>query len=133
MNSLKGHIKVVEVNGDLSLVSVALTNDIMVKTIIIDTPKTVSYLKPEHPVKVLFKETEVILGKDVPHEISVQNQITGTIQQIETGTLLSKITLKSDAGNITSIISTDALKALNLKEDSVIKVMVKFNEIMLSE
>ena len=133
MNSLKGHIKEVQVNGSLSLVTVALSDQILFKAIIIETPETASYLTAGHLVKVLFKETEVIIGKDIKHLISLENQLRGIIKRIERGLLLSNILINTPAGEISSIITTNAVEQLGLKEELTVCAMVKTNEIMLSE
>jgi molybdopterin-binding protein len=133
MNSLKGHIKEVQVNGSLSLVTIALSDEIFFKAIIIETPETASYLSEGHLVKVLFKETEVVIGRDIKHLISLQNQIRGKIKRIERGLLLSNIIITTSAGDISSIITTNAADQLNLKEELTVYAMVKTNEIMLSE
>ena len=133
MNSLKGHIKEVEVNGSLSLVTIALSDEIFFKAIIIETPETASYLSEGHLVKVLFKETEVVIGRDIKHLISLQNQIRGKIKRIERGLLLSNIIITTPAGDISSIITTNAADQLSLKEELTVYAMVKTNEIMLSE
>ncbi len=133
MNSLKGHIKEVQVNGSLSLVTIALSDEIFFKAIIIETPETASYLSEGHLVKVLFKETEVVIGRDIKHLISLQNQIRGKIKRIERGLLLSNIIITTPAGDISSIITTNAADQLSLKEELTVYAMVKTNEIMLSE
>jgi len=133
MNSLEGHIKEVRVNGSLSLVTVALSDQILFKAIVIETPETASYLTAGHLVKVLFKETEVIIGKDIKHLISLQNQLRGVIRRIERGLLLSNILINTPVGDISSIITTNALDHLSLEEELIVCAMVKTNEIMLSE
>ena len=133
MNSLKGHIKEVQVNGSLSLVTVALSDQILFKAIIIETPETASYLTAGHLVKVLFKETEVIIGKDIKHLISLQNQLRGVIKRIERGLLLSNILINTTVGDISSILTNNAVDQLGLEEELTVCAMVKTNEIMLSE
>jgi len=133
MNSLEGHIKEVQVNGSLSLVTVALSDQILFKAIVIETPETASYLTAGHLVKVLFKETEVIIGKDIKHLISIQNQLRGVIRSIERGLLLSNIMINTPVGDISSIITTNALDQLSIEEELTVCAMVKTNEIMLSE
>ncbi len=133
MNSLNGHIKEVQVNGSLSLVTVELSDQIMFKAIIIETPETVSYLTVGHLVKILFKETEVIIGKDIKHLISLQNQVRGLVKSIERGLLLSNILINTPAGDISAIITTNAVDQLGLEEELNVCAMIKTNEIMLSE
>ncbi|WP_282088959.1 TOBE domain-containing protein [Aquimarina algiphila] len=132
MNILKGKIIAVKTNGNLSLVEIDVDN-ISFKTIVVETPDTASYLTKGNIVKVIFKETEVIIGKGVEHAVSMQNKIVGKILTIENGELLSKLTIDIGIGNIVSIITTNAVQELRLQVDEKITAMIKTNEIMLSE
>ncbi len=132
MNILKGEIASLKVQGALSLVMVAVSS-VRLSTIVIDTPETVSYLRVGNTVKVIFKETEVIIGKGTSHNISLQNKLAGTIRSVESGEILSKLVLDTVAGEITSIITANAVSQLELKEGTAVTAMIKTNEIMLSE
>lgn len=132
MNKLRGQIEGIEVSGSLSIVSVNIQGCVTLNVVVIETPETADYLQTGYGIYVLFKETEVIIGRDVVHPISLQNRIPGVIQQIEGGKLLSKILVQTPIGGVTAIISTNAVRQLNLKEGTKVVVMVKINEIMLS-
>ncbi len=132
MNLLKGKISGVKVNGELSLVSIQV-GEFRFSSIVIDTPKTSSYLQLEHPVKIIFKETEVIMATGKVHPISLQNRIPGTIFSIESDNLLSKVVLNSTIGKITSIITTNAVNQLELEVGKEAIAMIKTNELMLSK
>ncbi len=132
MNTLTGNITSVETNGSLSLVKVTVgTNEVI--AIVIDTPETAPFLTTENNVKVIFKETEVVLATSEYDGISMQNQLSGVIEAIEQGVLLSKVVVQTDTTSISSIITTKALKKLNLKVGSQATALIKTNEIMLSE
>ncbi|PHR94937.1 MAG: tobe domain protein [Leeuwenhoekiella sp.] len=131
MNELRGHIKTVEVSGNLSLVGVELQNGQLFKAIVIDTPQSASYLKPDTAVAVVFKETEVIIGTGTQFQISLQNQIPATIAQLEQGKLLSKLKLETTNGSISAIISSNAVDSLDLKFGQEVTAMIKLNEVML--
>ena len=131
MNNFEGFIKTVHVNGNLSIVDIEVTSDILMKAIIIDTPETASYLKSNANVSILFKETEVIIGLGDQSGISLQNKIPAIITHVEIGNLLCKLDLKSDAGIFTAIISAAAAVALNLKVEDEVTAMIKLNEVML--
>ena len=131
MNELRGHIKTVEVSGNLSLVGVELQNGQLFKVIVIDTPQSASYLKRETDVAVVFKETEVIIGTGTQFQISLQNQIPATIAQLEQGKLLSKLKLETTNGSISAIISSAAVDNLNLTLGQEVTAMIKLNEVML--
>ncbi len=132
MNILNGIIEKITVNGALSLARIGVGNTHFT-VIIIDTPETAPYLKIGNPVHVIFKETEVIIGKGTDHQISLRNKLEGRIHKIESGELLSKIIMETSAGKITSVITTNAVNQLRLKEGSEVTAMIKTNEIMISE
>ena len=84
-------------------------------------------------IHVIFKETEVIIGLGTDHKISMQNKFEGIIENITSNKLLSKLIINSSVGKITSIITTNAVKQLDIEIGSKITAMVKTNEILLME
>jgi len=132
MNILKGHIAEIKVNGDLSIVRVNVAGSIF-STIVIDTPDTASFLKLNNEVKIIFKETEVIIGVGDMSGISLRNKIVGTVSRIDADILLSKLTLTTDLGEISSIITSNAVEQLKIKLGMEVTAMVKTNELILSK
>lgn len=80
----------------------------------------------------MFKETEVIIGKNGT-DISIQNQIPVKVMAIEQGQLLSQLSLQYQEYALCSIITSNAVKQLQLQPGVEVIAMVKTNEIMLSE
>ncbi len=132
MNILKGHIDSIKVNGDLSIVKVRVGSAVF-STILIDTPETAPYLFVDNEVKIIFKETEVILGVGDMSGISLRNKMKGKVSHIESDTLLSKVSIDTEMGTITSIITSNAVKQLQIVQDMELTAMVKTNELMLSK
>ena len=132
MNTLEGKITTIKNKGSLSIVEVDVSG-ILFNTIIIESPKTASYLKEGNAIKLIFKETEVVVGKGVNHPISIQNQAIGKIEKIEKGELLSKLKIDISIGKVIAIITTDALHILKLELGEQVTTMIKTTEIMLSE
>lgn len=132
MNILPGVIYGFEVCENITLVK-AQCNDQLLSSIIIETPNTVNYLIKGTSIKVLFKETEVIIGKKSDFEISLQNQLPCRITEIKKGALLSRISLLFGEHEIRSIITTNAVKKLKLEVDMDVLAMIKTNELMLAE
>ena len=133
MNSLHGHIEEIDISDNLSIVTVRLDENIDVKSIIIKTPESSQYLRIGNQVRVLFKETEVVIGIHAHHNISLQNNIPGIVESIEISALLSKVKIRTQVGHVISIISSRAIDKLGLKEGMTVDAMVKLNEVMLSE
>lgn len=131
MNILLGNITEITTEGSLSLVKLKVKNAVLT-SIVIDTPKTAPYLKIETEIKILFKETEVILAKNSTGIISLQNKIDCIVYSFEKGELLCKIILTFGDYKIASVITRNAFDQLNIQENAEITAMIKTNEISLS-
>ncbi|HYW95468.1 MAG TPA: TOBE domain-containing protein, partial [Bacteroidales bacterium] len=114
MNKLNGHIQEIDVSGSLSLITIRVGDALQLKSIVIETPETAEWLREGNPVKVLFKETEVVIGTGDNLSISLQNRMKGDITKIERGRLISRVFVGTPAGVIISVISTNAVNQLNL-------------------
>ena len=130
MNSLKGKIKSIKSHENLSIVKIDV-GDYSFTTVVIETADTADYLKIGNDIRVLFKETEVLICLKPCPDISLRNRIDCEINEINKGKLLSQIDMQSSIGNIKSIITTNAVEQLNLKENDQVIAMIKTNEIML--
>lgn len=132
MNSLKGKVETLNVYENLTLAKIRV-GEVLVTSIVIETPETCKYLVVGKEVNVLFKENEVIIGKGGNLSISLQNRFNCTIKYVEEGVLLSKLTLATQGTEIFSIITTNAVKQLGLNKGVEVQALIKTNEIMLSE
>ena len=132
MNNLSGKIALIKTHGNISQVKVDL-GEVSFCTVIIETPKTASYLKIGNPIQVIFKETEVIIGIGRQNNNSIQNRVNGLILDIEKGQILSKVIIETAIGNIISFLTTDSVEKLELAKGSPVCAMIQTTEIMLSE
>ncbi len=117
----------------MSLVTVRLTEQLSLRAIVIETPDTAPYLVHGRKIQLMFKETEVVIGTREDLPVSLQNSIKGLLQSVETGTLLSRLQIETEVGPISSVISSNSVERLGLRENSEVYAMVKLNEMMLSE
>ncbi len=133
MNRFEGTIEKVESHGHLSLVTVAIPGGLSVRSIVIETPDTATYLREGHAIAVVFKETEVILCSSETQQISIRNKFPMEVVGVEEGRLLSRILLRSEAGELASVVPSETLSALGLHPGSKVFALVKTNEVMLSD
>jgi molybdate transport system regulatory protein len=131
MNILNGNISEIQSYEGISLVKV-ISNNTVFTSIVLDTVESASYLEINTAVKIIFKETEVIISKDLNPNISIQNQLLCQIQNIKKGVLLTEISLLFGERTIKSIITTNACEKLDLKENDTILALIKTNEVSLS-
>ncbi len=132
MNSLQGEIEKIDTSGLLSIIYVRL-GEYTFSSIVIETADSADYLQVGKIVKVLFKETEVIISKEFLSNTSLQNSLACEIQSVETGKILSKVVLNSKLGIFSSVITSKACSDLCLAVGDEVFAMVKTNEIMLKE
>lgn len=130
MNQFKGQVAEVISEGELSLVRVQV-GDVTFTTIVIERPEDHPHLQKGHPISVLFKETEVVIATTSDLPISMQNRISGVIEQVQKGKVLSSITLKSKIGKVKSVITSGSVDRLALTPGKTVCAFIKTNEIML--
>ena len=131
MNTLIGEISNIKSDEHFSIVEMIVDANIF-KSIIIETPETVPFLKTGNKINIMFKESEVSIGKELKGRISLQNKIPCIIIGIEKGKLLSKIILDFNSKKIVSVITTGAVEQLELKENDSVLALVKTNEVILA-
>ncbi|CAN5385824.1 TOBE domain-containing protein [soil metagenome] len=130
MNILQGTISAVKTDGSLSLVKVKAKNNI-ITSLSIDTPQHSDFLQVGKEVNIVFRETEVILAKQLQGLISVQNKLDCIVAHIEKGELLCKITLDFQGTNIISIITRNAFDQLLITEKENISALIKSTEVSI--
>ena len=159
MNTLTGEIASTTTEQNISLVKV-LASGHLFYSIILDTPDTSPWLKTNSPVRLLFKETEVMIALPTssPLPISVRNQLPCHITSITSGAILCELTLtlavtsqnltnstspqnlttspqnlpQNTPPQIKAIITRAACDALSLKENDPVIALIKTNEVSLA-
>ncbi|MFM7022087.1 MAG: molybdopterin-binding protein [Flavobacteriales bacterium] len=127
MNQLLAEISDVQTSDNLALVSLLCENETFSSLIIHNEN---NYVRKGNPVYMVFKETEVMIGKDL-ESISIRNRFTSVIKFIKKGKLLSEIILNFKGHTITSIITTESCERLSLCVGKEVEALVKTNDLML--
>lgn len=130
MNKLVGKIVLIESSLHMSMVDIDVDGDIF-SSIVLETPVSAPYLKKGSNVTLLFKETEVSIGKNLSGLISLRNRFKGEIRRIEKSDILSKVFINYKGKEIVSIISTRSTQKLGLIDGDLVEWLVKTNEVSL--
>jgi molybdopterin-binding protein len=130
VNKLTGKIVLIESSLHISMVDIDVDGDVF-SSIVLETPASAPYLKQGCSVTLLFKETEVSIGKNLSGLISLRNRFKATIKRIETSDILTKVFLNYKAKEVVSIISTRSARKLDLAEGDSVEWLVKTNEVSL--
>jgi molybdate transport system regulatory protein len=132
MNRLLGAIAAVAASDHVSLVDVAVGEDLFTAAVV-ETPVTAPYLEAGRPVWLLFKETEVSLAKQLSGDISLSNRIPATVRAVRHGGLLSEVQLDYRGQPLVSVITTRSAERLKLRPGDRVEGLVKSNEMMLMD
>ncbi len=122
----------IETDGHLSVVEVNVGSDTLT-AMLLEAPANAPYLAEGNAVAVLFKETEVSLGKNLSGQLSLRNRLRGTVRRIHRGKILSEVALDYQGQTLTSIVTTRAVTSLGLAEGDEVEALVKANEVSLTE
>lgn len=125
MNTLSATVANIENSSHLCGLRVSFCGDIF-ELILVESLA----LNDGDTVTLAFKETEVILLKTALSFCSA-NALIGTIISIESGNILTSVTLSYQATTIVSLITTHAYKRLELMIGDEVIWMVQPSEISL--
>ena len=130
MNKLPATIKSIQQSGTILLVDAAVDDQVF-SVLMIESLVRPEWLEVGAPVDLVFKETEVSLGKDLKGLITTRNRMPCTVMELDEGELLCKIGLQFRQFTISSVVTTRAVRALKIVPGDVLDALVKANEVSL--
>ncbi|MEU9160398.1 TOBE domain-containing protein [Streptomyces sp. NPDC048424] len=83
-------------------------------------------------VKALVKATEVALATGPVENISIRNQLTGTVSDVAIGPAMAAVKVNVNGGHLTAAVTADAVDALGLSAGSPVVALIKSTEISLA-
>jgi len=135
-NQLLGKVSAVEKAQAVSEVVISIRNGATIKSVITTEAVDALDLKPGKDVVAIVKSSDVMLGVGEEVEklypLSVRNILKGTVKQIVESDVNSLV--KVDIGaelTISSVITTESLKELGIKEGSSVYVIIKASNVMI--
>lgn len=88
-------------------------------------------LKEGKEAYFIFKAIDVIVSKDNSLKLSATNQLTGKVEDIELGSVMSKITINSDGLKVSSVITKESTESLDLKNGDEVTALIKATNIIV--
>jgi molybdate transport system regulatory protein len=64
---------------------------------------------------------------------SIRNRLPGTIEKIVSDKVVSEVLIRTAVGSVTSIITTDSVKRMNLKEGDTVFAIIKATEVSVEK
>ncbi len=132
MNSIPGTIAAIDTDGNLSLVDIEVTSDFRMSALIVESPEHCSWLNIGHGVKILFKETEVSIARNLSGQISLRNRFPALIAAVRSSGMLAEITLNVGGHQVVSIITSRSAQRMELQTGDQVEWLVKANEVSLT-
>lgn len=66
-------------------------------------------------------------------ELSARNQLSGTITDVKSGTIMAEVTVDIGGQTLVSVITRGSAERLNLKAGDTVTVIIKATEVMLGK
>ncbi|MET8135962.1 TOBE domain-containing protein [Streptomyces sp. NPDC005251] len=83
-------------------------------------------------VRALLKSTEVSLATGPVDGLSIRNQLPGTVTDVASGGAMARVKVHVAGGELTSVITKDAVTELGLSAGSEVVALIKSTEVSLS-
>ena len=128
MNKLLAEIAEINTSGELSLVTLNCQGELF-SSIIINHQE--AYIEKGNKVYMVFKETEVSIGKNLSGGLSIRNRFKSAIEAIDKGILLSEKKLNFKEQIVTSIITTSSLEKQDLRVKEEVEGLLKTTELFI--
>lgn len=129
-----GNVSRIEKGAVNSVVTVALKGQDTIVSVITDNSVQRLELETGSEVLAIVKAPSVLLGLEVdPQKISARNILQGTISRIISGVINDEVTINLTGGNtVTSILTSESVRRLNLKEGLPITAVIKASDVLLA-
>ncbi|MFI7356385.1 molybdopterin-binding protein [Streptomyces avidinii] len=131
-NQLAGTVTAVTVGEAMATVKVRLAGGQEITAAV--TAEAVKELRitSGSGVTALVKATEVALATGPVENLSIRNQITGTVAEIAAGPAMAAVKVNVSGGGLTAAVTADAVEALGLSAGSSVVALIKSTEISLA-
>lgn len=92
-----------------------------------------SNIKIGTKVTLSINASHIAIAKGFQGEISLSNKLDCVIKKLDKGKLLSSLTLDFKGTKLTSIITTNSVNRMNLKENDQITALIKASELSIQK
>jgi molybdate transport system regulatory protein len=90
-------------------------------------------LKPGHDAVALIKSSFILLSPEPNLRISARNQLRGTVTEVIPGSVNGEVKIQLPGGRVlTAIVTTEALKELDLVEGTACSALIKSSHILIA-
>jgi molybdate transport system regulatory protein len=129
-----GTVTSIEVGAVNDVVTVQLKGGDIVTSVITDNSVKRLGLEPGKEALAIVKASNVMLGHDIaPEKISARNILTGEVARIIHGAVNDEVIVNLPGGvAVTSIITTNSVKRLELASGKSVSAVIKASDVLLA-
>ena len=132
-NQIQGKVEHIEQGKVNSCVFVKLKSGYSLVSVITNSAVESLSLKNDNDVIAIFKSSSVLLTADLTLNISARNKFQGEVIKINTGDVNSEIIIDIGGDTITSVITTEAAKFLDIRIGKKMSAVIKSSDIMIGK
>ncbi|WP_419766415.1 MAG: TOBE domain-containing protein [Arcobacter sp.] len=132
-NQIQGKIEHIEQGKINSCVFIKLKSGYSIVSVITNSAVDSLSLKNEDEVIAIFKSSSVLLTADLTLNISARNKFQGEVIKVTTGEVNSEVILDIGGDTIASVITTDAVKSLDIKVGDKMSAIIKSSDTMIGK
>ena len=133
-NQIAGVVELIS-NGTVNAeIHIKLKSGYSMVSVITNTAVNNLNLKLGDEVVAIFKSSTVLITTDITLNISARNKLQGKIDSIHQGEINSELII--DIGNgdkIASVITSNSIARLNIKEGAQVSAIIKASDVMLGK
>ncbi|MFJ6729513.1 MULTISPECIES: molybdopterin-binding protein [unclassified Streptomyces] len=131
-NRLPGTVTAVVPGEVMAVVTVRLTSGETLTAAITREAVTDLALAEGSAVHALVKSTEVALATGPVKGLSIRNRLPGTVTAVTTGGAMASVKLTAGGGELTSVITREAVTDLGLAPGSAVVALIKSTEVSVA-
>ena len=128
-NQFKGIVTNINEGAVNAIVSIEANGEVISSTLSINAVKELG-LKKGDAAYAIIKATEVMIATELP-KISARNKFHGVIKGIQSGSVNDIVTLETKFGVVSSTISKNAVKELELAVGKEAYAVIKATSVMV--
>lgn len=129
-NTLTGKIKTLHSGTVLSEITLEVGATTITATLTNDSLQDLGFTVGDDAF-ALIKASSIILAKKLPQKLSARNLIPGHIVTLQNGAVNSEVIIEIGGAKLTSIITQDAVKDLNLQVGDAIFAIFKASSVII--
>jgi len=131
-NQIQGEVESIELGSVNAKINLLLKSGQRLVSVITKEAVENLGLQTADSVTAIFKSNTVMLSTDASMKLSAGNTLSGTVSRVNVGEVNAEVVV--DIGHhdvLVAVITTDALKALDLKVGAAVTAIVKSSDVML--